>query len=283
MVFFVICSFYLTVMGGDSMDLLIEILKFLIVISVLPSILYMRMVYKKDKIEKEPVGLIIKLLIFGGLSVIPIGFFEFFLDEFVKNFVNENLFTLYNFIQAFFAVALVEEGIKFIILKLATWRNNNFNYTFDGIVYAVAVGLGFATIENIFYVLSTGVMTALLRAFISIPGHLTFGVLMGIFYSKSKVCERNNDYLGKTKNMMLSLMIPLALHGFFDFFLLEKKVVCLLLFGILLISIYVILFRSLNKYSNQDKKIEVSSNSFEDYTVYEAYISQAADNFKDYD
>ena len=268
------------------MDLVMEILKFLIFISVVPSIFYMWMVYKKDKIEKEPVSLIIKLFIFGGLSIIIAGLVELGLDDFVQNFVDESYFTLYNFIKAFFVVALVEEGVKFIILKLATWKNNNFNYTFDAIVYAVAIGLGFAAFENVLYVLTSGIVVAFLRAFISIPGHLTFGVLMGIFYAKAKVCERNNDYSGKTKNIVLSVLIPVLLHGFFDFCLMEQNVASLLIFGILLISIYILLFRSLAKYSNEDRKINVSSNNEFDSVIedmdYDSYINQAADDFKDF-
>ncbi len=92
----------------------------------------------------------------------------------------------YTILLAFLVVAVVEEGTKFVFLKLRTWRDPNFNFRFDGIVYAVFVSLGFAAFENINYVLGYGLTVALPRAVLAIPAHMGFAVFMGLFYGRGK-------------------------------------------------------------------------------------------------
>ena len=93
----------------------------------------------------------------------------------------------YKIILAFAVVAVVEEGTKFLLMKLRTWKNPNFNYSFDGIVYAVSVSLGFAAFENIKYVMNFGLSVALPRAVLAVPGHMGFAVFMGLFYGRAKL------------------------------------------------------------------------------------------------
>jgi RsiW-degrading membrane proteinase PrsW (M82 family) len=66
------------------------------------------------------------------------------------------------------------------------YNNKNFNEPFDGIVYAVIVSMGFATIENIIYVFQYGFATGILRLFTAVPAHAAFGILMGYFLGKAK-------------------------------------------------------------------------------------------------
>ena len=84
----------------------------------------------------------------------------------------------YGILTAIF-VGLIEEGSKFFFLYRFTWKDKAFNYRFDGIVYAVFVSLGFAALENVFYVFNYGTGVALQRALLTIPGHMSFAVYMG--------------------------------------------------------------------------------------------------------
>lgn len=245
------------------MDFL-DIIKFLIGISVLPSIVLMWMTYKKDKIEKEPFGMLVALFFCGGASIVVAGIVEVFFRKILGEFIAFDTSIIYIFIQNFIGVALVEELIKFVILKIGTWNNKNFNYTFDAIVYAVFVSLGFAAFENILYVLGNGVIVAILRAIISIPGHMTFGILMGIYYGRAKVCEKCQNQSGKTYNLILSLIVPVLLHGLFDFCLSVGSVLCIIIFIVVICGIYIILFSSIKKYSVEDTKIQNNNISFEE-------------------
>lgn len=232
-----------------------SILEILLVASILPSALLMMMVYKNDKVEKEPENLLIKTFLLGIVSAIIAIVAELTLGKIVAAFVEPGT-ALYTLIEAFIIVALMEEVAKFIMLKTASWKDKNFNYTFDAIVYAVFTSLGFATIENILYVLSNGFLVAIIRAISAVPAHMTFGVFMGIYYGKAKVCEKNGDIKGKKYNLIKSVLIPTVLHGLYDYCLMESMALSLIIFVVLLVFLYINMFRNIKKYSKEDTKIQ---------------------------
>src|SRR5436853_481905 len=82
------------------------------------------------------------------------------------------------FLLAFVVIGFSEEGCKYIMLRFYADRNKAFNEPFDGIIYSVMVSMGFATLENIGYVLNYGFQTGLVRMFLSVPSHAAFAVLM---------------------------------------------------------------------------------------------------------
>ena len=119
-------------------------------------------------------------LFLGGIGAVAITLFiTIIVDLFFPVFANSESLDLIMLIPyCFILVGLVEEGSKWIILKSFTWKNKEFNYIYDAIVYAVFVSLGFAALENIIYVLNGGITTAITRTIFSIPGHTFFGVFM---------------------------------------------------------------------------------------------------------
>ena len=190
----------------------------LVALAIIPAVIIIAFIYYKDKVEKEPIGLLIGLFIMGAtISVIGACVAELTLEKGLTKVVSSGS-TLYNFIMCFFIVALSEEGFKFLVLRLKTWKHKAFNYTFDAIVYAVVVSLGFATLENILYVVDEGTYhIALVRGILSVPGHAIDAVFMGLFYGKAKYCQCCGDNGGKSKNMFLSMFVPVLTHGFYDF------------------------------------------------------------------
>ena len=114
-------------------------------------------------------------------------------------------------------VAVSEEGFKYLLLKLRTWKNREFNCQFDGVVYAVFVSLGFALWENIAYVLYFGMGAAVARAITAIPGHACFGVFMGVWYGVAKRCELAGYPAESKKARQNALWVPVLLHGAYDF------------------------------------------------------------------
>jgi RsiW-degrading membrane proteinase PrsW (M82 family) len=121
------------------------------------------------------------------------------------------------FLYSFIGIALVEEGFKYWVLKRITWKSVYFNERFDGIVYGVAVSLGFAAFENILYVMGGGMSIGILRAFAAVPMHAVLGVLMGVAYGKAKFEASNARAL-----LFRSLAIPTFYHGLYDFFALSS-------------------------------------------------------------
>lgn len=171
-----------------------------------------------DSIEKEPVGLLLKLFFVEGVvTIVAVAWVELGFEVVASLFFEEDSF-LYHVVDNLICVALVEEMAKYIVLKRFTWRHPAFNYRFDGIVYAAVTALGFAAFENFAYVADDGIATALGRMVTAVPGHCVDGILMGIFYGKAKLLEARGNRGGARRNRRLALLAPIAEHGFYDFF-----------------------------------------------------------------
>ena len=188
------------------------------IVGFLPTLVLIVYLFCLDTIEKEPVGLLLKLfLVEGILTVLVVGYVEIGLESAALLFLDEDTL-LFDVIDNLLFVALVEEGFKYLVLKKFTWRHPAFNFRFDGIVYAAVTALGFAAFENFFYVASYGIGTALVRIVSAVPGHCVDGILMGIFYGQAKQFEARGDSAGSKRYRALALLAPIAEHGFYDFF-----------------------------------------------------------------
>lgn len=131
-----------------------------ILAAVLPAIFLLRYIYKHDTVDKEPPGLLLSLILMGIVAALMSIVLEIIGEKILNDQISQDD-KYYKIILAFAVVAVVEEGTKFLLMKLKTWKNPNFNYSFDGIVYAVSVSLGFAAFENIKYVMNFGLSVAL--------------------------------------------------------------------------------------------------------------------------
>lgn len=244
-------------------------IEFLLFLSILPSIALGVMIYKKDIVEKESPGLLFKLFLGGAIgSVILTLLLSMVLEPIIPDLEDSNNNFIYLAINTFFKVALVEEFSKWIFLKKITWKNKEFNYIYDAIVYAVFVALGFATIENIIYVLGSegGISIAILRAILSVPGHAFDGVFMGYYYGLAKQAKINDNIKLFKRNMIFSLLIPVVFHFIFDYLLLSENSILLILYLVFIILLYINAFKRINKLSNiterLDKNDDINNNSY---------------------
>ena len=189
----------------------------LLLLAVAPSMIIMIYIYFKDKFEKEPFKLLLKNFLLGaivsvGLTFLIGGYLGKLFGPLDRQSITDML------IKAFVVVALVEEFSKYIIVRFVAQRNKEFDEPFDGIVYAVMVSMGFATLENVLYVYSYGFQTGIVRAFTAVPAHATFAILMGYYMGKAKFS--NNRFL---LNLM-GLFMATLFHGAYDFFLFLQSV-----------------------------------------------------------
>jgi len=136
--------------------------------ALVPALFLMRYIYRKDTIEKEPKGMLVGLVFLGVAAAVVAVILETLGLSLLSRFLEEGD-PAHTIVMAFLVVAVVEEGVKFLFLLWRTWRDPNFNFRFDGIVYAVFVSLGFAAFENISYLMGYGWTTALARALLAIP------------------------------------------------------------------------------------------------------------------
>jgi len=230
-------------------------MQYIIYLTVLPPLFLLWYVYHIDKVEHEPMGLIFKLFIFGVLSCFPASFLEDIGGQIIDYTFDDPSGYAANFVMCFFVVALAEEGLKYLFLFQGTWRNKAFNYRFDGIVYAVAVSIGFALFENILYVFVSGVSafgTALVRALTAIPLHTIAAIFMGHFYGEARYAYsrwRNAEAMGY---FVLALVMPLIIHGFYDFCLFVNDTLLLIIFYIYVIILDVFAFIKVRRYAKED-------------------------------
>jgi len=162
--------------------------------------------------------MVVKVLLFGAIfSLVDIPVEKYLQQVISSYYPQENL--QYELMENFIGVACVEEFTKWLVLFFFVWKSRNFDYKFDGIVYAVAASLGFAGLENLIYVCNYGTSVAFSRALFAIPGHASFGVVMGFFISRAKHYKLENRNIPSFLCMLLCLLIPICMHGAYDFLL----------------------------------------------------------------
>lgn len=195
-------------------------------------------IFKKDSAQPEPTKWLAKAFFYGVLSVLLSLAFSLPLGALFGMEINPEVYpsVVSAFADAFLQAAIPEELAKFIMLWLLLRKNPFFDEKFDGIVYAVCIGMGFAGLENVMYLFGgledgSWVGTGIGRALFSIPGHFLFAVLMGYYYS---LYYWGIDRSTKAKAMIL--VAPIVAHGVFDGIIFSMKVsesiavLCLFLF-----------------------------------------------------
>ncbi|BDS11969.1 PrsW family intramembrane metalloprotease [Aureispira anguillae] len=208
-----------------------------LILSILPGIFIIYYIYNKDKYEKEPFYYIAFCFLFGVLSCIPAILGTLSVEYWMgvpdpPKSLDMKVVAFY----AFVAVALSEELAKYIFLRCYIYRKEAFNEPMDGIVYAVVIGMGFAIVENILYVIDGGIQAALVRMFTAVPGHATFGVIMGYYVGLAKFEPRKNQSI---KLHLQGVLLAIGVHGTYDFFIFQNN------YALLSVLAFVVLFASI--------------------------------------
>ena len=221
--------------------------------AVLPALFLMWYIYKHDKIEKEPLPLLMKLILSGVYSAFLAILLETIGQSVLDSagFTSESKYIIWTAIM----VGLSEEISKFIFLYLRSWKTPHFNYRYDGIVYAVFVSLGFAAFENIKYVFYYGLSVAPSRALLAVPAHMAFGVFMGSFYGWAKI----NDVYGQTGKAVMQLIFGVlsaaAFHAFYDACAMLGTEEAMMVFIVFVIIMYIVVIHKVKREANTDMEI----------------------------
>lgn len=204
-------------------------------ISILPIVVILVFIRRIDRFHAEPMKLLIRLMVLGMISVIPIIIVELLLTRF-------NTFTgdLSAFYDAFVVAGFTEETFKWLIIMVFVFHSVEFDEPLDGIVYAVFVSMGFAVVENLLYVYGNGFSNGIMRAVTAVPAHMLFGVMMGYYLSMYK-------FVNKKYYLVLSLIFPIILHGLYNFILMSNGLY-LILFIPYMIFMWLIATKRIKKY-----------------------------------
>lgn len=210
----------------------------MIVGAALPAAVLLGFFYRADRARPEPAGLIGRSVLYGFLATIPAVGIELVVD--LPAAWLPGLAGI--FWTSFITAALVEEGIKFVLLKRYLLRNSAFNEVMDGIVYAACVSLGFAFAENLMYGLGGG-WVLLFRAFTAVPMHAAATGLMGYWLGVSKrAADPAEAAAARRKGFLAAILV----HGSYDFFLFAGSPLALGAVVTLLVAIRM-LRRSINR------------------------------------
>ncbi len=206
--------------------LILAVFLILLLIALSPGVFLVWYFQHRDKYQPEPKKLIIRVYLLGALMVIPAFIVETILEPIFAATPHK---ILNAFLLSFILIAPTEELLKYIVVRKWVYNKTEFDEVMDGIVYCVASTLGFATVENILYVFNYGIGTGILRAFLSVPGHAFFGALMGYYLGRAKLNPPQEGRL-----IFLGIWWAILAHGFFDFLLLTRTVLVVLVVGFII-------------------------------------------------
>lgn len=183
----------------------------IILSAILPAILLWLFIWKKDT-HKEPTSWLLKAVLWGVAIIFPVAILESGIETILFGVEGKPTTLFGTTTMAFGVAALPEEAFKLFALWMVLRKNPYFDEHFDGIVYAVCVGLGFAAFENIMYVFGEEdwFSTAIVRALLAVPGHYAFAILMGYYYSVYHFVDHS------PKVAACVLLVPIIAHGAYD-------------------------------------------------------------------
>lgn len=178
-----------------------------LIAAVAPAIVLAVLLIRRDKVRPEPIGWLLGsagLGVVAGLAVILIGLIIFKPVE-IDSFITA-------FYDAFVTAALPEEAMKLCMLAIIANRCKHFDEYFDGIVYAVCIGMGFAGFENILYLFGEEdwLIMGISRALLSVPAHYFFAVIMGTFFALAVFDKKNEKVY-----MSMAFLAPVFAHGLY--------------------------------------------------------------------
>jgi protease PrsW len=215
----------------------------LILLAVAPCLIWLWIIYKRDKYAPEPLILVLRTFGIGALVILPVAIIEFFL---LPAALRENLTLGSAAYQAFLVAGVTEETGKYLVVHLSMYRSRHFEEPSDGLIYSAAAALGFAAVENIVYLISYGWETVLLRGITSNLGHVLFSCFWGFPLALTKL-----GYLKSKLWVGLGWLTAVAAHGIFDFLLMTNSLYSLLAlpFFMAMAGIFILMYRHANQIS----------------------------------
>ena len=135
------------------------------------------------------------------------------------------------------------------------WKHPAFDYRFDAIIYAVFTSLGFAAMENVMYVLGFGLSVVLARALLSIPAHMSFSVVFGVFYGRARKYANRGQMAQSRMSIFTGFLLAVFFHGFYDSCAMIGSTLSMILFALFMIVIYATVFFVVKSESRTDSPV----------------------------
>lgn len=211
---------------------------YLLLLAIAPAAFWLWYFYRKDRYEPEPLSWVLLIYIVGIAVTIPVALIEGVMGAFLPEFLIVVL-----------VAPVVEELGKYLVVRKTVYESAEFDEPVDGIVYAAAAGLGFATLENVIYVFASletslflAVGTGLVRAVLSVPGHVLFSAMWGYSLGKARFIPKEK----RPGVIAAGLMLAIASHALFNLLLFDA-----IGFAVLVLVVVPVLWFSVQKRIDQ--------------------------------
>ncbi|MDR7418275.1 MAG: PrsW family glutamic-type intramembrane protease [Armatimonadota bacterium] len=200
----------------------------LLAVAVAPGLFWLWYFLRRDRLKPEPQHLVRKVFYLGAASGGVAALVEYLIiGGSVMEAVSEGPGRL---VTMALLIGIIEEGAKFVAVYLGAYRHHEFNEVFDGMIYAVAASMGFATLENIAYVMAGGLTVGAVRAVLSVPGHAFFGTVMGYSMGMAKLAGPRELWW-----LLRGLLFAIIAHALFDAVLFTQTALALLVVPLLIL------------------------------------------------
>jgi RsiW-degrading membrane proteinase PrsW (M82 family) len=213
----------------------------IVLVAVAPCAFWLWMIYIWDKCRPKQRSWLIRTFFFGLGTAIPVAIIESLL---YPGSLSGSLSLSTAAYAAFVVAGITEESGKFLVVRLGVYRTPYFNEPEDGLLYSAAAALGFASMENVIYLLNFGLQVILARALFSNLAHVLFSSMWGYPLALTKLGIIKNRYV-----TWAGLVAAMVAHGLFDFLFFTSTALTFLVIPLFIgmVVLFVIMMRHANK------------------------------------
>ena len=182
-----------------------------VVLGFAPGAFWLWFLRHKDDLEPEPKLLVLRVFALGCLATVPVLWLRPGLEDLLPLAAQARAAA-----DAFLLTAPLEEVCKTLAFVLGAYWHKELDEPLDGVIYGTAAGLGFASVENVFYLLHfEDPWIVLLRGFTSTPAHVATTGALGFFWGFA----RFTGWSRKPWLWLFGLSMAILFHGAYDYFL----------------------------------------------------------------
>ena len=158
-----------------------------LLLALVPSTIWLAFFYQQDRLEPEPKGYVIGVFGLGALLAGAVG-----------GPLVDNVFRVSNWLYAdalttilgsILVVGFIQEFLKYAAVRYSIYTSPEYDEPTDGVIYATAAGLGYATMLNVLFVLDSGGVAlgaAVIYIAVNSLAHASFSGITGYFLGRAK-------------------------------------------------------------------------------------------------
>jgi len=215
----------------------------IILVAVAPCAFWLWIIYLGDRCKPGVKRLMIQTFLLGLGVAIPVAIIE---SRLYPGSIQDTMSLSTAAYLAFIVAGVTEESGKFLVVRFSAYNSRYFEQPEDGLIYSASAALGFATLENVIYVLSFGLQVILARGLFSNLAHVLFSSLWGYPLGLTKLGFMKHKYL-----VYIGLAAAMLAHGAFDFLFFTSTVYTYLVIPLFLgmIVVFILMMRHTNHIS----------------------------------